>query len=74
MTRLLALLLLISSFALALTGCGSEDSAPKPEAAKVLTDDEFEKSIANAPPQAQQRAREERKKAAGLENIGKRDK
>lgn len=74
MNRLLALILLVSIPFSALVGCGSADSAPAPEAAKTVTDDEFEKSIASAPPEAQKRAREEREKAKGLENIGKRDK
>ena len=73
MNRLLALLL-FSILTIGLVGCGSPDSAPAPEAAKVITEDEFEKSIANAPPEAQKRAREERAKSKGLENIGKRDK
>lgn len=55
-------------------GCSSGDSAPPPEAAKTLTDAQFEESIKNAPPAAQARAREEREKAKGMENIGKRDK
>ncbi len=55
-------------------GCSSGDSAPPPAAAQTLTDAQFEESIKNAPPAAQARAREEREKAKGMENIGKRDK
>lgn len=73
MNKLLALLLL-STLTIGLVGCAAEDAAPPPEAAKTVTDEEFEKSIANAPPEAQKRAREERAKSKGLENIGKRDK